>query len=142
MNRRTRIPSALASFSTWPGRGATDPLSWEAINERPKWTRNHGTLLVNGRGQLGEGHTWFDRKAVLRANARSAIVKAEPTAAFDYAVGDGRNIYPGDTGLKRFRRHFIYVRPDFVVVADELQAASPVGGGYRGAKGFARQCLR
>ena len=101
---------------------------WLAIDpgyERPKWTRNHNTILVNGKGQLGEGQTWFDRKAVLEASATSAILKAEHRAGYDYTVGDAMNIYPPAAGLTRFRRHFIFVRPDFIVIVDELAAQGP-----------------
>jgi hypothetical protein len=101
---------------------------WLAIDpgyERPKWTRNHNTVLVNGQGQLGEGQTWFNRKAVLEARARSAILKAEHHADFDYLLGDAMNIYPPAAGLSRFRRHFIYLRPDFIVLVDELAANRP-----------------
>ncbi len=95
---------------------------WLAIDpqyERPKWTRNHNTILVNGKGQLGEGQTWFDRKSVLAARATSKILKAEHRPGFDYLLGDAMTIYPG---LIKFLRHFIYLRPDYVIVVDELAA--------------------
>jgi hypothetical protein len=101
---------------------------WLAIDpgyERPKWTRNHNTVLVNGKGQLGEGQTWFDRKAVLAARATSAMSKAEHRGACDYAVGDAMSIYPAAAGLTRFRRHFIFLKPDFIVLVDELGADRP-----------------
>ncbi len=101
---------------------------WLAIDpgyERPKWTRNHNTILVNGKGQLGEGDTWFDRRAVLERRATSAILKAEHRAGFDYVLGDAMSIYPPAAGLTAFRRHFIALRPDFVVVVDELAADRP-----------------
>ena len=102
---------------------------WLAIDpgyERPKWTRNHNTVLVNGKGQLGEGQTWFDRKAVLEAHATSAMVKGQHQAACDYAVGDAMNIYPATAGLTRFRRHFVFLKPDFIVLVDELAADRPL----------------
>jgi hypothetical protein len=101
---------------------------WLAIDpgyERPKWTRNHNTVLVNGQGQLGEGETWFNRKAVIAARATSAILKAEHRPGYDYTLGDAMSIYPAAAGLTRFRRHFIFLRPDYIVVADELRASKP-----------------
>jgi hypothetical protein len=101
---------------------------WLAIDpmyERPKWTRTHNCILVNGRGQLGEGQTWFDRDAVLAAGASSAMVKAEHTPECDYMVGDAMNIYPPEAGLRKFHRHFLFVRPDIVLVADDLEADPP-----------------
>ena len=101
---------------------------WLAIDpgyERPKWTHNHNTVLVNGQGQLGEGQTWFDREAVLQAGASSAIVNVETCADYDYLVGDAENIYPESAGLTRFHRHFLYLKPDAIVIADELNAERP-----------------
>jgi hypothetical protein len=101
---------------------------WLAIDpsyERPKWTRNHNTVLVNGHGQLGEGQTWFDRDAVLAARATSAIINAEHRPAYDYVLGDAMSIYPSAAGLTRYRRHFIFLRPDSIIVVDELAANRP-----------------
>ena len=101
---------------------------WLAIDpsyERPKWTRNHNTVLVNGKGQLGEGQTWFDRKAVLAARATSAIIKTEHRPAYDYVLGDAMSIYPSAAGLTRYLRHFIFLRPDYIIVVDELAANRP-----------------
>jgi len=98
---------------------------WLAIDpgyERPKWTRNHSTLLVNGHGQLGEGQTWFDRKAVLSAKAASRMVHAQHEAGFDYLVGDAMGIYPAEARLRKFHRHFLFLKPDVVVIVDDLAA--------------------
>ena len=94
---------------------------WLAIDpeyEKPKWTKNHNTILANGRGQYGEGQTWFDRDAVMNAGASSAIVKAESHADYDYVVGDAETIYPESTGLTGFCRHFVYIKPDVIVIVD------------------------
>ncbi len=98
---------------------------WLAIDpgyERPKRTDTHNTILIDGKGQLGEGSTWFERKAVMEARASSAILKAEHTPTCDYVVGDAKNIYPAASGLAKFHRHFVYLRPDLIVVADDLEA--------------------
>src|SRR5262245_20219663 len=81
---------------------------WLAVDpgyERPKWSRNHNTVLINGRGQLGEGETWFDRKSVLAAGATSGLQSVEHRGEYDYIVGDALNIYPSETGLSKFHRH-------------------------------------
>jgi hypothetical protein len=100
---------------------------WLAIDpqyERPKWTRNHNTVLVNGKGQLGEGQTWFDRKAVFTAHAGSAVQAAEHNERYVYLVGDAGNIYPRQSVLLGFKRHFLFVRPDFIVIVDQLTAGA------------------
>ena len=85
---------------------------WLAIDpeyEKPKWTRTHNAILVNGRGQLGEGETWFDRDAVLGSGASSKILKVESNSDFDYTVGDAGNIY--GPFLTRCHRHLVFVKP-------------------------------
>ncbi len=91
--------------------------------EKPKWTKTHSTLLVNGVGQLGEGLDWFDRNAVVGAGAKSSIIKATNNSVYDYIIGDAGNIYPRSTGLTKFIRHFIYIKPDIIVIVDEINAA-------------------
>jgi len=101
---------------------------WLAIDpgfEKPKWTKNHNTILVNGCGQLGEGKKYFDRETVFTARAKSTIIKAENNKAFDYIIGDAGNIYPASTGLKKFYRHLLYIKPDVILVVDELEAEKP-----------------
>lgn len=98
---------------------------WLAIDpqyERPKWTHNHNTILGNGKGQLGEGDTWFDRDAVLSAHASSRIETVQHTDDFDYVAGNAGNIYSAASGVTGFVRHFLFLRPHFVVIVDELSA--------------------
>ena len=92
---------------------------------KPKWTSYHNTILVNGYGQLGEGTTYFDRSAVFNAKATSRIIKAESDSAFDYVIGDAENIYKPAAGLQKFLRHLVYVKPDLIVILDELKAEQP-----------------
>jgi hypothetical protein len=96
---------------------------WLAIDpeyEKPKWTRSHCSVLVNGKGQLGAGKTWFDRDAVLRSGASSKILKVESHSEFDYVVGDAGTIY--GPPLTRFHRHLVFVKPDIIVILDDLEA--------------------
>jgi len=108
---------------------------WLAIDpgyERPKRTKNHSTILVNGSGQLGDtsvtgrDYGWFDREAVVAAKAKSRIIKTESNPVYDYVVGDAENIYPQSTGLEKFLRHLVFIKPDIIVVVDELEAKRPV----------------
>ncbi len=92
---------------------------------KPKWTKYHNTLLIDDIGQLGEGSDWFNRTEVFYARAKSSIIKAQSNNTFDYIIGDAENIYKPETGLKKFLRHFIYLKPDFIIVLDELRAEQP-----------------
>jgi hypothetical protein len=89
---------------------------------KPKWTALHNTIEVNGYGQIGEGSTYFNRDATFRAQATSRIIKAESHPDFDYIIGDAENIYKPESGLTSFKRHLVFLKPDVVVVLDELEA--------------------
>ncbi|HEY2932542.1 MAG TPA: DUF4962 domain-containing protein [Acidobacteriota bacterium] len=101
---------------------------WLAIDpgyESPKPTATHNTALINGQGQLGGGTTWFDRNAVIGARASSAIIRAETEATYEYLIGNAKNIYPASAALSKFYRHFLYIKPDVIVIVDELKSNRP-----------------
>jgi hypothetical protein len=86
----------------------------------PKWTGQHNTLLVNGRGQLGEGAEGFNGDQALALKAKPRVLRAVSTPAIDQITGDATEAYPRDLGLKRFVRHLIFVKPDVLIVADDI----------------------
>jgi len=59
----------------------------------------------------------------MNAKAKSRIIKAENTTDYDYIIGDAENIYR-DPNLTKFLRHFVYIKPDIVLVVDELEAST------------------
>ena len=85
-----------------------------------KWfkaTIGHNTVLIDGKGQptgSGESYGWMPR--FLHGSGIS------------YALGDASMAYdnkfnePQVAGLKKFRRHLIFLRPSIVVIYDELEA--------------------
>jgi hypothetical protein len=89
----------------------------------PKWTAQHNTLLVNGRGQLGEGAMWFRGGEALARKAKPRILRAVSTPALDECVGDAAAAYPPELGLKRFLRHLLFVKPNILIVADDIETA-------------------
>ena len=86
----------------------------------PKWTGQHNTLLINGRGQLGEGAQWFRGGEALAAKAKPKVLRAVSTATLDHIVGDATEAYPKQLGLKGFVRHLLFVKPDVLIVADKI----------------------
>lgn len=88
-----------------------------------KKTSNHNTLLINGKGQLGEGSTWFDSTQEKRANIR--VKKAISTPEYDYFIGDAAESYPKDTALKTYDRHMIFLKPDVLIVIDNIRTGKP-----------------
>jgi len=104
---------------------------WLAVDDgysKPKHTDYHNTILVDGDGQLGEWNpvsdsSWFDRNEVISAKGNSTIIKWENRADYDYIIGDAGNIYR-DGNLTKFHRHFVYIKPDVIVMVDELEATA------------------
>ncbi len=74
-----------------------------------KATRGHNSVLIDGKGQTDgtEGFGWIAR--FLNSDRLS------------YCCGDASAAY-GRAGLKRFRRHLVLLRPNLVVVYDDLVA--------------------
>jgi hypothetical protein len=84
-----------------------------------KATIGHNGILVDGKGQLfgPDDYGWIAR--FLGGNSLC------------YTVGDATMAYGRDgtkdaTGLRRFKRHMLFLYPDIVVIYDELKADHPV----------------
>jgi len=92
-----------------------------------RFTSSHNTITVDGRGQIGEGKVHpiggNDREDFFK-NVSHIPVFA-PTDNFDLSVGDASTAYPQSLGVKEFRRHFFFLKPDYFVVFDSLDASKP-----------------
>ncbi|XOV91633.1 MAG: DUF4962 domain-containing protein [Bacteroidota bacterium] len=81
-----------------------------------KHTQGHNGILIDGQGQP------FD------AGAYGWLPRFLHSEQISYVVGDASNAYSGikeekmDSGLKVFRRHYLMVRPDVIIIYDELEA--------------------
>jgi len=75
-------------------------------------TRAHNAVLVNGEGQKPR-----------TADPGGRIVRWQFEDGMDYVLGDATAAYEGR--LERAWRHVIFVKPDVIVLADELRAAKP-----------------
>jgi hypothetical protein len=123
---------AVGEFSYDPGGGHVHPDvghfslfghgQWLIRDDgyQDKWTDQHNTLLIDGVGQLGEGRTWFNTTECLLAKARPRIVRASSSEELDHITGDATAAYPARTGLKRFVRHLLFLKPDVLLVLDDL----------------------
>jgi hypothetical protein len=89
-----------------------------------KWTSRHNTLLLDGTGQLGEGGDGFIAKDYLATRARPRILAAVSTSQYDHIAGDATQAYPRSLGLKRFVRHLLFVKPDVLLVLDDVLCES------------------
>ncbi len=92
---------------------------------RAKWTGQHNTLLVDGEGQMGEGNQWFDGTVPLAAKAQPAITRVFSSRTFDHIVGDAAAAYPARLGVRRFQRQLLFLKPDVLLVVDDIQLDEP-----------------
>ncbi|MDX9979711.1 MAG: heparinase II/III family protein [Lentisphaeria bacterium] len=95
---------------------------------KPKTTAEHSTLLIGGKGQKGEGKTWFDFGPWLRDRRAPRIVAVEKRDGADVIVCDVAPAYPPDLGLTTFARVFTLPNPARLTIADTvaLEAAAPL----------------
>jgi hypothetical protein len=90
-----------------------------------KQTSHHNTLLIDGHGQMGEGDKYFHGIEALQSKANPRILKAQSSADLDEIVGDAASIYPRTLGLKSFVRRLYFLKPDVVIVVDEIETSQP-----------------
>jgi len=95
-----------------------------------KRTCNHNTLLIDGYGQLGEGKTWFSTLDALYYHHYAKILRAEQHGQYDYVAADGTGAYHPGLALRRFVRHFIFLKPlRVLILVDDI--ATETTGYYR-----------
>ncbi len=75
-------------------------------------TRAHNAVLVNGEGQKPRS-----------ADPGGRIVRWQFEDGMDYVLGDATFAYEGR--LERALRHVLFIKPDVIVLADELRAPQP-----------------
>ncbi|MFC1483631.1 heparinase II/III family protein [Candidatus Neomarinimicrobiota bacterium] len=131
-HRNQADPLLLERRGYGPGHGHPDINSfsifahgeWLAIDPgytHLKRTDNHNTIIVNGQGQAGALEHWLDFMAFEEREPAPAILRIESNPVYDYILGDAGNIYVDKAKLNSFRRHLLFLKPDIVVIADDLE---------------------
>jgi hypothetical protein len=105
-----------------------------------KLTKAHNTILIDGRGQISEDNrayrgpgpdSWLkDYKDFWKHS--SSIIEKSHTQNYDYVVGDATNAYPEYLGLTEFKRNVMFLKSNYLVVFDKLNANSAKTYGWRG----------
>lgn len=85
-----------------------------------KTTRNHNTVLVDGKGQYGDGEMW-PRPTPGRAHITNFATEGDITVV----TGDATSAYPEELGLTKFERTMVVAGADLVVCYDQLEAKEP-----------------
>ncbi|MCZ7648911.1 MAG: heparinase II/III-family protein [Planctomycetota bacterium] len=84
-----------------------------------KWTEPHNTILVDGKGQLGESGGWTQPPKGVDLTTLARTVAFKDAGNVVVAQGEAAGLYQG---LTRFRRGFVWVRGGYVLVLDEIGA--------------------
>ena len=90
----------------------------------PKFTSQHNTLTVDNDGQLGDSDRWFDILEFHDENGFAQIKKAETVNGIDHMTGDAAGSYRASAGLTKFDRHLIFLKPDILLVVDDIKLQS------------------
>jgi len=130
----TVSPKAVFDYGT--GHAATDAGSFQIFADREFWaihplypgyklTVDYNTVLFKGVGQMGE-QPGFGGAEALHFRQYPHLINTESTPQFDYVAGDVTRAYHPALGVERFVRHLLFVKPDVLLVADEV-AVKPQG---------------
>ena len=123
---------AVEEFDYDPGGGHVHPdanhfvlfgeAEWLICDDgyRAKWTGQHNTLLIDGEGQIGEGRMWFQGTELLRLKARPRVIRAVSTPELGQITGDATEAYPRQLGLKHYIRHLLFLKPNVLIVVDDI----------------------
>ena len=90
-----------------------------------KWTGQHNTFLIDDLGQMGEGNYPFQGNQPLALKAEPTTSVPLSTAGLDHIAGDATAAYPPNLGLRRFVRHLLFLKPDVLIVLDDIQVDRP-----------------
>jgi hypothetical protein len=92
-----------------------------------KDTGQHNTLLVDGKGQMGEGSAAFNSSGanVSSINVHPHVIAATSSEAVDRISGDATVMYPNTASLKRYVRSLYFVKPDVLIVLDDIETGEP-----------------
>ena len=85
------------------------------------YTSNHNTLSINGVGQYYEGSNHSDWKTSPAKYATPEITAYQAEDGYMYAVGDATDAYISDCKLEKYKRHFVYIKPNILIVLDDAK---------------------
>jgi hypothetical protein len=91
-----------------------------------KDTGQHNTLLVDGKGQVGEGSAFFNSGGENPSSMTlPRVIAATSSEAVDRISGDATAVYPAAATLKRYVRSLYFLKPDVLIVVDDIETEEP-----------------
>jgi len=85
-----------------------------------KLTADHNTILVNGKGQAGEGLGWT--QPISSMGDRARITEFFGAPGYGMVRGNAGRFYDG---LKQFERTFVYLDDAHILICDRISAVKP-----------------
>ncbi len=116
----SHIHPDAGSFSMWANG------EWLVLDDGYVWdkrTENHSVLLVNGKGQIGEGGRWFDNNAASKQSATAEITGRELTTGSQILRADLTRMYPHVSGLESWHRTIAMLPAGYLIVHDEVRGS-------------------
>ena len=75
--------------------------------------------------QLGEEGTWFDGSVYARTKAEPRVLAATSSPGLDQLTADATPAYPATAGLRRYVRRLLFVKPNALLVLDDVACEAP-----------------
>ncbi len=98
-----------------------DYLAVDPGYSKEKLTRNHSTVLIDGRGQYNEGG--YNAYADLDPSWGGRLQDWFVASGLSYACGEAAGAYSAELKLSQFRRQMVMVDSQLVVMCDDLASA-------------------
>lgn len=95
---------------------------------------NQSMILIRGHGQVGESPRGLMGRALIGLK-QAQLLRADSTREYAYFAGDVGDVYRKEAGLKQLRRHVIYLKPDDVLVVDDVLLGEAPKKATKPAKG-------
>ncbi|MCK4275430.1 MAG: hypothetical protein KAX78_02885, partial [Phycisphaerae bacterium] len=109
------------------GHARADQMSFQVITRGTRMTAygnghhdNFSFPLFRGYGQYGEGSTGALSGGEVYGKVQPQLQRALTSDLFDYVAGDAGGIYKIESGLNRFRRHVVFLKPDDFLMIDDI----------------------
>jgi len=90
-----------------------------------KRTNHHNAIMINGYGQLGEGSKWYGVNHALHYDHCGDILYFKAGKKITCWVADARKAYVPEAKLKRYVRSVIFIKPNILLVLDDIETATP-----------------
>ena len=109
------------------GHARPDQMTFQVITRGKRMTAygnghhdNFSFPLFRGYAQYGERSSGALSGSEVYGKVQPQLQRALTSDLFDYVAGDAGGIYKTESGLNRFRRHIVFLKPDDFLMIDDI----------------------